>query len=41
MFLVLDTNPLTDIKNLRALSAVVLSGRLIEAAELARLRDLH
>ena len=26
MFLVLDANPLTDIKNLRALSAVVLSG---------------
>lgn len=41
MFLVLDANPLTDIKNLRALSAVVLSGRLIEAAELERLRGLH
>jgi hypothetical protein len=41
MFLVLDANPLTDIKNLRTLSAVVLSGRLIEAAELERLRGLH
>ena len=41
MILVLDANPLTDIKNLRALSAVVLSGRLIESAELARLRSHH
>ncbi len=40
MFLVLDANPLTDIRNLRTLSAVVLSGRLIESAELARLRSL-
>lgn len=41
MFLVLDSNPLTNIRNLRALSAVVLSGRLIDAAELSRLRELH
>lgn len=41
MFLVLDADPTTDIRNLRALSAVVLSGRLIESAELARLRALH
>lgn len=39
MMLVLDANPLLDIKNLRALSAVVLMGRLIEAPELARLRE--
>jgi hypothetical protein len=30
----LDANPLIDIKRLRSLSAVVLSGRLIEAPEL-------
>ena len=41
MFLVLDANPLIDIKRLRSLSAVVLSGRLIEAPELERLRNLH
>ncbi|HEU5220063.1 MAG TPA: amidohydrolase family protein [Gemmatimonadales bacterium] len=40
MFLILDANPLHDIRNLRALSSVVLSGRLIESAELARLRNL-
>ena len=41
MFLVLDANPLIDVRNLRTLSAVVLSGRLIESAELVRLRNLH
>jgi imidazolonepropionase-like amidohydrolase len=41
MFLVLDADPLADIRNLRSLSAVVLSGRLIESAELARLRELR
>ena len=40
MFLVLDADPRTDIRNLRTLSAVVLAGRLIESAELARLRSL-
>lgn len=40
MFLVLDADPLSDIRNLRRLSAVVLSGRLIESAELVRLRTL-
>jgi len=40
MMLLLDANPLTDIKNLRHLSAVVLAGRLLESAELARLRGL-
>jgi imidazolonepropionase-like amidohydrolase len=37
-FLVVDANPLADIKHLRALSMVVLRGRVIDAAELARLR---
>jgi len=38
-FLILDANPLTDIKNVRALSTVVLRGRVIGAEELARLRQ--
>lgn len=37
-FLIVDANPLADIRNLRALSAVVLRGRLIEAGELETLR---
>ncbi len=41
MFLILDANPISDIKNLRKLSAVVLSGKLIEAPELERLRAMH
>jgi imidazolonepropionase-like amidohydrolase len=40
MLLVLDANPLTNIRNLRALSDVVLYGRLIGSTELARLRTL-
>ena len=36
--IVTDKNPLTDIRNLRALHAVVLRGRVIDTAELERLR---
>jgi imidazolonepropionase-like amidohydrolase len=39
-FLILDADPRVDIGNLRRLSAVVLRGRLIDAAGLARLRAL-
>lgn len=38
-FLVLDASPLRDIANLRRLSAVVLGGRLLSAADLATLRQ--
>jgi imidazolonepropionase-like amidohydrolase len=38
-FLILDANPLADIKNLRALATVVLRGRVIGAEELGRLRQ--
>jgi len=38
-FLILDANPLTDIRNVRALSTVVLRGRVLGAEELARLRQ--
>ncbi|HEX4934726.1 MAG TPA: hypothetical protein VFV33_16165, partial [Gemmatimonadaceae bacterium] len=37
-FLLLGADPLRDVRNVRALEAVVLRGRLIEAPELARLR---
>ena len=38
-FIMLDANPLTDIRNIRALSGVVLRGRLLSAEELTRLRQ--
>jgi len=37
-FIILDGNPLLDIKNLRAISAVVLRKQLLDADELAKLR---
>lgn len=37
-FLVLDANPLDDIRNLRALSVVVLRGQVLDRQELAHLR---
>jgi len=37
-FVLLDTNPLTDIKNIRTISAVVLRGQLLDSAALAELR---
>ena len=38
-FIIIDANPLTDIRNLRRLSTVVLRGRVLGAEELARLRQ--
>jgi len=38
--LLVDADPLADIGNLRKLSTVVLRGRLLDFAELARLKDL-
>ena len=38
--LLVDADPLADIGNLRKLSTVVLRGRLLDSAELARLKDL-
>jgi imidazolonepropionase-like amidohydrolase len=37
-FIILDGNPLLDIKNLRAISAVVLHKQVLDANELAKLR---
>jgi imidazolonepropionase-like amidohydrolase len=37
-FVILDANPLADIKNLRAISAVVLRKQVLDANELAKLR---
>lgn len=38
--LLLDADPLVDIAHLRRLSLVILRGKILEAAELARLREL-
>ncbi len=38
--LIVDGNPLDDVRNLRKLSTVILRGRVIESDELARLREL-
>lgn len=39
-FLILDADPSVDIRNVRLLSTVVLRGRVIEAAELKRMREM-
>jgi imidazolonepropionase-like amidohydrolase len=35
----LDANPLADVRNLRRIRAVVLGGRLLTGSDLARLTD--